>query len=297
VAPALVPQTAGDRGTTARRAATPRARRMRSGELTPVAVPAGEDEALRDRSRARADTSRDRKAATSRLKACRRRQALRYEGRATWGPAQRRGLAAVVWPTPAPPRGVQASGRAVSAQQARRQRPETARREPVQGGRLAPVVPALQARRGVPCTVAVTRLAARGDLRRGEHPRPLRRALGLTPRADSRGARRRHGRRTTAGHPFARRALSAGAWAARDPATVSRHRPWRLAHLPQAIPPLGWNAQGRRWTRGRSLPARGNHVHPVGGALARDLAAFIWALARAGPMTREAPRPRRAPPS
>ena len=67
------------------------------------------------------------------------------------------------------------------AQQARRPRLETARREPGQGGRLAPVVPALQALPGGPCTVAVTRSAALGDRSRGAHPRPLLRSRGRTP--------------------------------------------------------------------------------------------------------------------
>jgi hypothetical protein len=45
------------------------ARLMRSGDLTPVYVPAVEDEAIRDLSRAREDTLRDLKAAKLRLKA------------------------------------------------------------------------------------------------------------------------------------------------------------------------------------------------------------------------------------
>ena len=63
---------------------------------------------------------------------------------------------------------------------------------------------------------------------RCEKPRPLMSALGLTPSADSRGARRRQGSLTKAGHTFARRARIAGAWADRSPATVSRHLPWRV---------------------------------------------------------------------
>ena len=53
VAPSLIPQTAGDRVNTDRRDARPRARRRRSGDLTPVDVPAVDEEAIRDLSRAR----------------------------------------------------------------------------------------------------------------------------------------------------------------------------------------------------------------------------------------------------
>lgn len=85
VAPSLVPKKAGNRVKTDRRDATQLARLMRSGDLTPVYVPAVEDEAIRDLSRAREDAIRDLKAAKSRLKAFLLRQDLRYEGRATWG--------------------------------------------------------------------------------------------------------------------------------------------------------------------------------------------------------------------
>ena len=121
----------------------------------------------------------------------------------------------------------QASVRAVSAHQARLPRLEAALREQVQTGRLSPVVQALQALRGIQFTVAVTRIAALGDLTRFEHPRPLMSSLGLTPSEYSSGERRRQGRITTAGHTFARRALIEGAWAYRYPAQVSRPRPWR----------------------------------------------------------------------
>ena len=96
VAPSLVPKKAGARVNTDRRDATQLARLMRSGDLTRVDVPAVEDAAIRDLSRTREDTIRDLKAATYRLTAFLLRQDIRYEGRATWGPAPLRWLAAVV---------------------------------------------------------------------------------------------------------------------------------------------------------------------------------------------------------
>jgi hypothetical protein len=63
VTPSLVPKKAGDRVNTDRRDAIQLARRMRSGDLTPVYVPEVEDAAIRDLRRAREDTSRDLKAA------------------------------------------------------------------------------------------------------------------------------------------------------------------------------------------------------------------------------------------
>ena len=77
VAPSLMPQPAGERVTTDRRAALQRARLARSGARTPVSVPPGADEAIRALPRAREDTSSDRKDAPFRLHAFVLRQALR----------------------------------------------------------------------------------------------------------------------------------------------------------------------------------------------------------------------------
>src|SRR5262245_55218641 len=77
------------------------ARLMRSGDLTPVYVPAVDEEAIRDLSRAREDTLRDLKAAKLRLQACLLRHDSRYTGRANWSPAHLRWLSEVVCPTPA----------------------------------------------------------------------------------------------------------------------------------------------------------------------------------------------------
>jgi transposase len=103
VAPSLSPKKAGARVQTDRRDAQPWARLMRSGALTPVYVPTVEDEASRDRCRAREDTSRDLKAAKFRLHAVGLRHDMRYTGRATWSPAHLRWLSEVVCPTPAQP--------------------------------------------------------------------------------------------------------------------------------------------------------------------------------------------------
>jgi transposase len=62
-APSLIPKEAGDRVKTNRCGALTLARLRRSGDLSPVDVPALEDEARRDLCRARADVLRDLKVA------------------------------------------------------------------------------------------------------------------------------------------------------------------------------------------------------------------------------------------
>jgi transposase len=257
---------------------------MRSGDLPPVSVPTGADDAMRDLPRAREEALRDLTSATCRLKACLRRQDIRYTGRATWSPAQLRWLAAVVGATPAPPLVCQEYVRAVHEPTERLQRLEQERHAHVSTWRLQPVVEALQALRGVQFTVALTLVAEPGDLTRFDTPRPLMTYLGLLPATYASGERRRQGALPTASNAHARRALVEGAWAYRSPAKVSRHWPLRLERLPKPIHDLSWKAQVRLCTRVRRLLARGKHANQVVVAMARELAGFLWAIAKEVPL-------------
>jgi transposase len=280
VAPSFIPKKAGDRVKTDRRDARQLARLMRSGDLPPVDVPQVDDEAIRDLSRAREDSIRDLKAAKYRLKAFLLRQDIRSTGQATWSPAHLRWLAEVVCPTPVQQIVFQEYGRAVSEHTERLQRLDQELQERVNTWRLAPVVEALQALRGVQFTVAVTTVAALGDLTRLTNPKQLMRDLGLTPSAYSSGPRRSQGGITKTGNRHARRALVEGAWAYRYPAKVSRHLQLRLEQPPKPIQDISWRAQVRLCKRYRQLMARGKHANQVVVAIARELVACMWAIAR-----------------
>lgn len=285
VAPSLIPHKPGDRVKTDRRDAMQLARLARSGDLTAVYVPKVGDEAIRDLSRAREDALSDLKDAKFRLKAFLLRHDIRYSGRANWGPAHLRWLAEVVCPTPAQQIVFQEYVRAVSEHAERLQRLEQELHEHVQTWRLSPVVEALQALRGVQFTVAVTLVAEMGDLTRFESPRELMNCLGLVPSEYSSGAQRRQGSITKAGNTHARRVLVEGAWAYRYPAKVSRHLQLRLEKQPKVIQDISWKAQGRLCKRYRRLVARGKHANVVTVAIARELAGFMWAIAKEVPVT------------
>jgi transposase len=286
VAPSLIPKKAGDRVKTDRRDAVQLARLMRSGALTPVYVPTVKDEAIRDLSRAREDAIGALKTAKFRLKAFLLRHDSRYTGRATWGPAPLRWLSAVVCATPAPQIVCQEYVRAVTEHTERLQRLDHELQDQVKSWRLQPVVEALEGLRGVQCTVAVTMVAELGDLTRFENPRQVMKYLGLIPSAYSSGERRRQGAITNAGNTPARRALVEGAWAYRYPAKVSRHLQLRLAQLPKPIQDIRWKAQVRLCKRFRRLMARGQHTNQVVVAMARELAGFLWAIAKQVRVTR-----------
>jgi transposase len=281
----LIPKKPGDRVKTNRRDAIKLARLMRSGDLTPVYVPKVEDEAIRDLCRAREDAIRDLKTAKFRLKAFLLRQDIRYTGRATWGPAHLRWLSEVGCPTPAQPMVFQEYVRAVTEHTERLQRLEQELHEHVSTWRLQPVVEALQSLRGVQFTVAVTLVAELGDLTRFDNPRQLMSYLGLIPSEYSSGDRRRQGGITKAGNTHARRVLIEGAWAYRYPAKVSRHLQLRLETLPKPLQEISWKAQVRLCQRYRRLIGRGKNPNQVVVAIARELSAFIWAIAREVPLT------------
>jgi transposase len=186
----------------------------------------------------------------------------------------------VVCATPAQQVVFQEYVRAVNEHTERLQRLEQELHEQVHTWRLQPVVEALQALRGVQFTVAVTIVAELGDLTRFDNPRQLMSYLGLTPSEYSSGERRRQGSITKTGNTHARRALIEGAWAYRYPAKVSRHLQLRLETQSKPIQDISWKAQVRLCKRYRKLMARGKHANQVVVAIARELVAFMWAIAQ-----------------
>jgi transposase len=284
VAPSLIPRKPGDRVKTDRRDAVTLARLLRSGDLRSIYVPTVDDEAIRDLGRAREDAVRDLKRSKVRLKAFLLRQDIRYEGRANWNAAHLRWLARVVCPTPAQQIVFQEYVHAVTEQSERLRRLETELQAAVKTWRLYPVVEAVQALRGLDLTGATTFVAEVGDVRRFDTPRTLMSYLGLTPSEYSSGGHRHQGGITKAGNGHARRALVEGAWAYRYPAKVSRHLQLRLDHVPTDVRAIAWKAQLRLCQRYRRLSARGKHVNQVVVAIAREMAAFAWAIARTVPI-------------
>jgi len=280
VSPTMIPRRSGDRVKTERRDACQLARLMRSGDLTPVYVPEPADEAIRDLSRAREAARDELNAARYRLKSFLLRHDIRYEGRANWGPAHRRWLASIVLPTPAGQFVFQEYVNTVSERTERLERIETELLEQARRWRLYAVVEAYQALRGVQFTVAVTAVAELGDIARFDNPRQLMSYLGLTPSEHSSGERRRLGGITKAGNGRARRALIEAAKAYRYKAKVSPAMQKRQESLPKPIRNIAWQAQVRLCKRYRTLVAKGKHPNTVAAAVAREIAAFMWAIAR-----------------
>jgi transposase len=146
--------------------------------------------------------------------------------------------------------------------------------------RLAPIVEALQAARGVSLIVAVTMLAEIGDLNRFHHPEHLMAYLGLVPSEHSSGERIKRGGITKTGNGHARKVLIEAAWAYRLQPRVSRALRKRQENLSEPIRQIAWKAQLRLCARYKRLMAKGKSKQVVVTAIARELSAFLWAIAK-----------------
>ena len=104
--------------------------------------------------------------------------------------------------------------------------------------------------------------------------------LGLVPSEHSSGASLRRGGLTKAGNSAARRLLIEAAWCYRFPARVSRELRLRQEEQPRPIREIAWKAQPRLCARYRRLARTGKPANVVTAAIARELAGFVWAIAR-----------------
>jgi transposase len=145
---------------------------------------------------------------------------------------------------------------------------------------MAPAVAAYQAMRGASFLVAVTFAAEIGDVRRFDTPRQLMSFLGLVPAESSTGERVSRKGLTLAGNRRARRALVEAAWTYRYPARVGETLRARIEGLPKTVRDIAWKAQLRLCARYRRLSAAGKKLPVVVAAIAREMAAFLWAIGR-----------------
>lgn len=280
VAPSSIPRPSGERVKTDRRDAMKLARLARVGELTAVRVPDSADEAIRDLVRGREDAVREQRNARHRLKALLLRNGIAYSGRSSWTAAHLRWLATVALPHAAQQIVFQEYLHAVSEASARITRHEQALRDALTTWTLAPVVASLQALRGVQVIAAITLVAEIQDFSRFASARQLMAYLGLVPREDSSGPRRRLGAITKAGNAPARRMLVEISHQYRLPARVSPVIARRQADLPRVVTDIAWAAQTRLCSRYRRLAARRVHHNKIVVAIARELCGFVWAIAR-----------------
>jgi transposase len=282
VAPSLIPRRAGDRIKTDRRDAASLARLHRAGELTAVWVPDAGHEAMRDLVRARLDAVHALRRARQQLSGFLLRQGCHY-GRPAWTQLHRRWLAGLKFEQTVHHLVLEDYIQAIEAAQTRRDRLTAQIEAMLMDWTLAPVVAALQTMRGMALVNAATLVAELGDLSRFTNPRQLMAYLGLVPSEYSSGASVRRGGLTKAGNSAARRLLIEAAWCYRFPARISRELLLRQERQPKPVRDIAWKGQVRLCARYRRLVRAGKPANVVTTAIARELAGFVWAIARQVP--------------
>ncbi|HJW46877.1 MAG TPA: IS110 family transposase [Lysobacter sp.] len=279
-APSMIPRRPGDRVKTDRRDCARLAELWRSGELKPIWVPDEAHEAVRDLCRAREDAVQMRLKARQQLKAFLLRHDRRYPGKTSWTKTHERWIADQRFDHAGEAIALAEYQLAVQAAEQRVQRLTTALLQVVQGWRFEPVVAALRSLRGIDSVSAVGLVAEIGDIGRFKSARDLMGYLGLVPSEHSTGSSVRRGSITKTGNTHARRLLTEAAWNYRFPARMSSTLRERSVDLPEAVRSHAWKAQLRLSSRFAKLRARGVQINKVCVAVARELAGFVWAIAR-----------------
>jgi transposase len=210
------------------------------------------------------------------------RHNLRYGGQSSWTPAHLRYLAKIKMPFPVQQIVFQEMLEVISQAAAQLERYDQEIERAVPGWRWEPAVRALMSLRGMALLHAATLVAELGDFNRFAHPGQLMGYLGLVPSEHTTGNDRQQGGITKMGNAPARRALVEAAWQYRAPARLSPHLKKRQEGLPKSH---------HRHCLGSptALASPLQPPHPHGQekksqvavtAVARELAGFVWAIAR-----------------
>jgi transposase len=283
VAPALVPQLQGCHIKTDRRDACKLAHFLRSGDLTTVWVPDEHTESVRDLARARDDARLAERRIRQQLLKFLLRQGRRYTaGAEHWTKAHWTWIRQQRFSSEAQQRVLADAIQTAEAAAARIKRLDEDLAQCIEGWALAPLVRNLQAFRGIKLVTAVGLATEVGDFRRFSRASKFMAFVGLVPRESSSGQTRRQGGLTKAGNRHVRRLLVEAAWHyIGAPATLSRKLVERRQGVPEEVVAIADRALRRLRQKARNLSLRKKSSTKIAAALARELAGFVWAAARA----------------
>jgi transposase len=279
IAPSLIPQKPGDRVKTDRRDAAKLARLLRAGELTPIGVPTEDQEAVRDLVRAREAARRARTDARHRLTKFLLRHGHRFHA-TNWTGQFWKWVNCVTFAHPELTKVLQHYtdmvlhlDRQIEDLDAHIE--SVAARDPFRS-----MVARLSCLRGISTLAAMVILSEVYDLRRFATASQFMAFLGVVPSEHSSGQKQRRGGITKTGNGHVRRILVEAAWSYRHyPSVTSRQRKM-LAQQPAVIADVCRKANLRLTKRFRRLEARGKRTPVAMTAIARELAGFVWAIAR-----------------
>ncbi|WP_130859862.1 IS110 family transposase [Gracilibacillus phocaeensis] len=281
VAPSLIPQKPGSRIKTDKRDALNLATLLRAGELTPIHVPTEDDEALRDLVRAREDVKEDELRAKHRLTKLLLRHDIREPvGIKKWTLKYWEWLHQLTFSRSASRTAFQEYVQQLREYQHRLKRLEEVIKEEAEHGVHAPLIQKLMTLRGIAILTATSLVAEVSTFDRFIHPSGFMSYTGLVPSEGSSGITRKQGAITKTGNRHIRRLLIEAAWSYRHQPRIGRELARRQRGHSSELLRISWQAQHRLHKKYYRLIARGKESGKAITAVARELAGFVWAVAR-----------------
>jgi transposase len=280
VAPSLIPIRPGQRIKTDRRDAAKLAGLLRAGELTEVAPPTPEQEALRDLCRARVDAKQDLMRCRHRLSKMLLRRGLHYGRKKNWTREHRRWLRRLSFIYANEQAVFDDYLRAVEQLEERIEGLDEKLEQASQCEPYADAVGRLRCFRGIDTVTAVTIVAELHGFERFESPRKLMAYLGLVPSEHSSGGRRRRGAITKTGNSHARRMLVEAAWHYRHKPSEGAKLRARRQGQPGWVISVADKAQARLHRRYWRMLGANKAPNVATVAIARELVGFIWEVLR-----------------
>ncbi|MCC6098333.1 MAG: IS110 family transposase [Olsenella sp.] len=271
----------GDRVKTDRRDAIFLARMLAVGNVVEVAVPTEAMEAARDLARAREDCRHDLTRARHLLSKFLLRKGIVYDGGGAWTKAHARWLSGLEFADPTEQLVFDEYLEGVRSLELRRDRLDRAIAERASEPDLAPTVAAIRCLRGASTVTAFSVAAEVGDFSRFPTARSFMSYVGLVPSESSSGETVSRGGITRAGNAHVRTLLVEAAWQhARPLRALSPTAASAYAAVPAGVSEAAARANRRLHDGCAHLRGRGKPACVVNTAIARELAGFVWALAR-----------------
>lgn len=277
MAPALTPRRPGQRIKTDRRDAGKLVHLFRSGELTPIHVPAEAEEAVRDLVRCRDDVRRDVLRWRHRLLKLLDRHGRVYHAGKNWSRGHWTWIRDQRFDLPALQRTLEASLFALEQALARRAELDKEIEAIAAAAPYREPVGWLRCFRGIDTLSAMILVVEVVDFQRFHRPRQLMAYLGLVPSEHSSGDAQRRGALTKAGNTHVRRALVEAAWHYRHRPSLGGALAARSHGQPRDVLAQAWRAQQRLHRRYRHLVGHGKRPPVAVAAVARELVGFLWA--------------------
>jgi len=253
---------------------------LRSGDLTPVWVPDVQTEAMRDLVRARDAAKRSERVARQQLDKFLLRQGRIYAGKTKWTRTHWEWIQVQKFELAPHQRVLSDAMHTVQEATGRVARLMADINDLLPGWALVPLVKELQAFRGVDVVTASSLAAEVGDFTRFSKASQFMAFVGLVPSEHSSGGSRRVGRITKTGNQHVRRLLVEAAWHYRRLPRIGRQLFERQKDVSETTKSIAWKAQHRLYGKSSRLLGKAKSPQKMVIAMARELAGFLWAVAR-----------------